>query len=74
MTAGRRPAQAPGLSADEIARRIQDRDTGRDGRSTMRMRLFDRHGRARERALTMTSLRGRGTRAPRRPRPTAIAS
>ena len=49
------------LSADEIARRIQDRNTGRDGRSAMRMRLFDRQGRARARALTMTSLRGRGT-------------
>ncbi len=52
---------APKLSADEIARRIQDRNTGRDGRSAMRMRLFDRQGRARDRALTMTSLRGRGT-------------
>jgi len=49
------------LTADEIARRTQDRDTGRDSRSTMRMKLFDRHGRARERALTMVSLRGRGT-------------
>jgi hypothetical protein len=56
-------AQAPPakLSADEIARRVQDRNTGRDGRSAMRMRLFDRQGRARDRALTMTSLRGRGT-------------
>ena len=54
-------AQAPApLSADEIARRIQDRDTGRDGRSAMRMRLYDRRGRARERALTMLTLRGRG--------------
>ena len=56
-----RLAQAPArLSADEIARRIQDRDTGRDGRSAMRMRLYDRRGRARERALTMLTLRGRG--------------
>lgn len=57
------PEQAPSpkLSADEIARRVQDRNTGRDGRSVMRMRLYDRQGRARERALTMTSLRGRGT-------------
>jgi hypothetical protein len=54
-------APAPQLSADEIARRVQDRNTGRDGRSAMRMRLFDRQGRARERALTMISLRGRGT-------------
>jgi len=49
------------LSAQDIARRVQDRDTGRDSRSTMRMKLFDRHGRARERALTMVGMRGRGT-------------
>jgi len=50
-----------GLTADAIARRVQDRDTGRDSRSAMRMKLFDRHGRARERALSMLSMRGRGT-------------
>jgi hypothetical protein len=49
------------LSADAIARRVQDRNTGKDARTTMRMKLFDRHGRSRERALTMMSLRGRGT-------------
>lgn len=48
------------LSAEEIARRVQDRDTGRDSRSAMRMKLYDRQGRARERALTLLSLRGRG--------------
>ena len=48
------------LTAEAIARRVQDRDTGRDSRTTMRMTLFDRHGRARERALTLESLRGRG--------------
>ena len=53
------PSQRP--SADEVARRIQDRDTGRDSRSTMRMKLYDRHGRQRERSLTVVSLRGRGT-------------
>jgi hypothetical protein len=47
------------LTADVVARRVQDRDTGRDSRSDMRMKLYDRHGRVRERALTMTSLRGR---------------
>ena len=51
------PAQQ--LTADAIARRVQDRDTGRDSRITMRMRLFDRHDRVRERALTMASIRGR---------------
>jgi hypothetical protein len=48
------------LTAEALARRVQDRDTGRDSRTTMRMKLFDRHGRARERALTMLALRGRG--------------
>lgn len=48
------------LTADDIARRVQDRDTGRDSRAGMRMKLFDRQNRPRERALTLTSLRGRG--------------
>jgi hypothetical protein len=48
------------LTADAIARRVQDRDTGRDSRTSMRMKLYDRQGRSRERALTMVSLRGRG--------------
>jgi hypothetical protein len=47
------------LSAVAIARRVQDRNTGRDAQMTMRMKLFDRQGRSRERALTMVSLRGR---------------
>jgi hypothetical protein len=47
------------LTADEIARRVQDRDTGRDSRAAMRMKLHDRRGRVRERALTMLSLRGK---------------
>jgi hypothetical protein len=46
------------LGADEIARRVQDRETGRDSRAEMRMKLFDRQGRARERAMTLWSLRG----------------
>jgi hypothetical protein len=53
------PQQRP--TADDIARRVQDRDTGRDSRSTLRMKLYDRHGRVRERSLTLLSLRGRGT-------------
>jgi hypothetical protein len=48
------------LTADDIARRVQDRDTGRDSRAAMRMKLFDRQNRARERALTLTSLQGTG--------------
>ena len=55
------PSMQPKLTAEEIARRVQDRDTGRDSRSSMRMKLYDRQGRVRERALTMSALRGRGT-------------
>ena len=54
------PAAAqPKPGAEEIARRVQDRDTGRDSRASMRMKLFDRQNRSRERALTLSSLRGR---------------
>jgi hypothetical protein len=49
----------PALTADQIARQVQDRDTGRDSRAEFRMKLFDRRGRARERALTLLTLRGR---------------
>jgi hypothetical protein len=52
-------APQPRLSAEDVARRVQDRDTGRDSRASMRMKLHDRRGRVRERALTMVSLRGR---------------
>jgi len=41
-----------------VARQVDDRDTGRDARMAMRMRLVDRRGRVRERALTVLSLRG----------------
>ena len=51
----------PRMSADEIARRVQDRDTGRDSRATLRMKLHDRRGRVRERAMTMLTLRGQGS-------------
>ena len=49
------------LNAAEVARRVQDRDTGRDSRMTFRMRLFDRRDRVRERVMTLSALRGRGT-------------
>jgi hypothetical protein len=51
--------QTAPLTADTLAREVQDRPTGRDSRSAMRMRLFDRHQRVRERALTILTLRGR---------------
>lgn len=43
---------------DWVARQIQDRDTGRDSRAELRMRLFDRQGRVRERAMTLLTRRG----------------
>ena len=41
-----------------LARQVEDRDTGRDTRMAMRMRLYDRQQRVRERALTLIALRG----------------
>ena len=41
-----------------LARQADDRDTGRDSRMTMRMKLADRQQRVRERALTLIGLRG----------------
>jgi hypothetical protein len=52
-------APPPALTADQVARRVQDRDTGRDSRADLRMKLFDRRERVRERALTLQTLRGR---------------
>ena len=49
------------LSAADVARRVQDRNTGSDSRMTFRMRLFDRRDRMRERVMTVAALRGRGT-------------
>ena len=51
-------AQQP-ATAESVARQIQDRNTGRDSQSAMRMKLYDRHNRVRERALAIVSLRGR---------------
>ena len=50
----------PQVTADWIARQVDQRDTGRDSRLTMQMRLFDRQGRARERTLSVNGLRGQG--------------
>jgi hypothetical protein len=52
-------AQTGQLSAETVARRVQDRDTGHDSRLTFRMRLFDRHNRVRERVMMVAGLRGR---------------
>jgi hypothetical protein len=61
-------AQSPSPgSADWVARQIHDRDTGRDSRLDMQMRMFDRHGRVREQHLRLAGLRGseKGERADR---------
>lgn len=55
---GQAEGRTPQEKGDWVARRVQDRDTGRDGRSATRMRLFDRQGRVRERALSTLSLKG----------------
>lgn len=44
-------------TAAQVARAVQDRDSGKDSRSEFRMKLFDRRGRARERALTLLMMR-----------------
>jgi hypothetical protein len=51
-------AQTP--SAEEVARQVDARDTGRDSRLEMTMRLFDRQGRVRERTLVVQAMRGTG--------------
>ena len=51
-------------TAEWVARQVDARDIGKDGRFQMKMRLFDRQQRARERELTIVTLRGqaKGTR------------
>jgi Outer membrane lipoprotein-sorting protein len=61
-------AQSPSHgSADWVARQIHDRDTGRDSRLDIQMRMFDKQGRVRERRLRLAGLRGteKGERADR---------
>lgn len=54
-------SQKPAAGAETpewVAQQIDERATGRDGRVEMTMRLYDRHGRVRERTLVVLSLRG----------------
>ena len=63
---GAQPAAAPVEgSADWVAARIDARDTGRDSRLAMTMRLADRQGRTRERTLVITTLAAAGARGDR---------
>jgi hypothetical protein len=48
--------QNPG-TPEWVAQQIEERDTGNDSRAEMRMRLFDRHGRVRERVMTLLARR-----------------
>lgn len=57
-TAPTPPGSTPEERGTWVARHVEDRDTGRDTRMAMRMRLFDRQQRVRERALTLIALRG----------------
>jgi hypothetical protein len=41
-----------------VAHQIENRDTGRDSRAEMRMRLYDRRDRVRERTMTLMTLNG----------------
>jgi hypothetical protein len=56
------PPQPQGSTPEErgawVARQTQDRETGKDARMTVRMRLFDRQQRERQRSLTLLSMRG----------------
>jgi hypothetical protein len=52
------PAGTPETRGAWLARQVDERDTGRDSRASLRMKLFDRQGRARERALTLLTMRG----------------
>jgi hypothetical protein len=51
-------ATSPEARGAALARQIEDRDSAKDARIAMRMRLFDRQQRVRERALTLISMRG----------------
>jgi hypothetical protein len=58
--AGQDAAHSGSLTAEGVARAVEARDTGKDSRGEMRMRLYDRQGRVRERALSIAVLRGAG--------------
>jgi hypothetical protein len=47
-------------TADWVARQADNRDIGRDGRFDLKMRLFDRQQRVRERELTILTMRPQG--------------
>ena len=48
-------------TAESVARKAENRDVGRDGRFELKMRLFDRQQRVRERDLTILTMRPAAT-------------
>jgi hypothetical protein len=52
------PSGTPEVRGAWVARRLDERETGRDMRMVMRMRLYDHQGRVRERALTLLAIKG----------------
>ena len=52
------PGSTPEARGTWVAEQVDARDTGKDGRLALRMRLYDRQDRVRERALTLESMRG----------------
>jgi hypothetical protein len=52
------PTGAPDTQGSWVAEQVDNRDTGRDSRTSVRMRLFDRQGRVRERSMTLLFMRG----------------
>ncbi len=52
------PPGTPEVRGAWVARHVDERETGRDMRLSMRMRLVDRQGRIRERALTLFAIKG----------------
>ena len=51
------PGRQEPATAEWVARQVENRDTGRDGRFTLKMRLFDRQQRVRDRELTFLTMR-----------------
>ena len=54
-----RASSLPAETAEWVARQADNRDTGHDGRFELKMRLFDRQQRVRERDLTLLTMRGK---------------
>ena len=51
-------AQGTAPTGEWVARKAEERETGRDSRLAIRMRLFDRQGRMNERRMTLLAMRG----------------